>query len=71
MDNPWLTNEVRRSAPKIVGHLDRIASALEKLVLAKEDRREDGPRCEWCDHRHFPTSTCLVEDCDCTAGGQR
>jgi len=65
MDNPWLTNEVRRSAPLIVKHLDRIASALEKLVLAKEDRTEDGPLCEWCDHRHTPMEGCMDARCDC------
>lgn len=71
MDNPWLTNAVRQHAPLIVKHLDRIASALEEMAREVEDRREDGPRCVWCDHRHFPHATCLVDDCDCTAGGQR
>ena len=73
MDSYWLTNELRRTAPRIEAYLDRIANSLEEMAWAMAATREDDkleyPLCEWCDHRHFPTSICLVDDCDCTAGG--
>ena len=72
MDSYWLTNELRRTAPRIEAYLDRIANSLEKMAWAMAATREDDKlayplhhRCEWCDHRHFPTAICLADDCDC------
>ena len=67
----WYTVAGRRfiegTMPKIERNLDRIAKALENLAVAKaqEDTIREYPRCEWCDHRHFPTAPCLVDDCEC------
>jgi len=79
MNQFWYTVAGRRfvegTMPKIERNLDRIAKALENIALAHTALAEDTileyPHCAWCDHRHFPTSICLVDDCDCTAGGQR
>jgi len=82
MNQFWYTVAGRRfvegTMPKIERNLDRIATALETMAKAKqeairnfEDTILEYPHCAWCDHRHFPTSICLVDDCDCTAGGQR
>lgn len=62
---------IEGTMPKVERNLDRIAKALENMAKAKEDTSLEYPHCAWCDHRHFPTSICLVDDCDCTAGGQR
>ena len=58
---------VEHTMPEIARHLGRIATAVEKLALDRfqEDTIREYPRCEWCDHRHFPTARCLVEDCEC------
>ena len=58
---------VEHTMPEIARPLDRIATAVEKLVTekVKEAPIREYPRCEWCDHRHFPTARCLVEDCEC------
>ena len=67
----WYTVAGRRmvegTMPEIARNLDRIATALEKMVAGDfftPDIRQY-PRCEWCDHRHFPTAPCLVDDCEC------
>ena len=71
MSQFWYTNAgrtfVEGTMPKIERNLDRIAKALESMVLAKaeEDTIREYPRCGWCDHRHFPTARCLVDDCEC------
>ena len=53
--------------PDIARQLDRIAAALEDLAVRKveEDTIHEYPRCEWCDHRHFPTARCVEYGCDC------
>ena len=51
--------------PSIERNLERIAKALENLALAQGGTILEYPRCEWCDHRHFPTAICLADDCDC------
>ena len=58
---------VEHTMPEIARHLDRIATVIEDLAVAKieEDLIREYPRCEWCDHRHFPTCRCLVDDCEC------
>ena len=67
----WYTVAGRRmvegTMPEIARNLDRIATALENMAVAKieEDTIREYPRCEWCDHRHFPTARCLVDDCEC------
>ena len=67
----WYTVAGRRfiegTMPEIARHLGRIATAVEKLVEEKtqEDTIREYPRCGWCDHRHFPTARCLVDDCEC------
>ena len=65
----WYTVAGRRfiegTMPKIERNLDRIAKALENLALAKENTILEYPTCEYCDHRHFPTARCLVDDCEC------
>ena len=71
MSQFWYTQSGRTfvdfTVPQIAHHLDRIAKALESMVLAKaeEDNIREYPRCGWCDHRHFPTARCLVDDCEC------
>ena len=52
--------------PSMERNLDRIATALEKMVLAQDT--PESPLCDWCDHRHFPTAICLADvwrGCDC------
>ena len=58
---------VEHTMPEIARHLGRIANAVETLALRKveEDTISEYPRCGWCDHRHFPTAICLVDDCGC------
>ena len=74
MSQFWYTVAGRQfiegTMPEIARNLDRIATALENRVLAQaaedeEDTIREYPRCEWCDHRHLPTTTCLVDDCEC------
>ena len=71
MNQFWYTVAGRRfvegTMPKIERNLDRIAKALESMVATQffADSVRQYPRCEWCDHRHFPTATCLADDCDC------
>ena len=69
MSQFWYTYAGRQlvegTMPQIERNLDRIAKALENLPLVKHDTIIEYPRCEWCDHRHFPTARCLVEDCEC------
>ena len=58
---------VEHTMPEIARQRGRIAAAVEDLAVRKieEDTIREYPRCEWCDHRHFPTARCLVEDCEC------
>jgi len=63
MPNPWLTNEIRRSAPIIERHLGRIADALENLLVLSS--QGPIPLCDSCDHRHYPSASCMAEGCDC------
>ena len=74
----WYTVAGRRmvegTMPEIARNLDRIANALEKMALEQETQNDiidrentirEYPRCEWCDHRHFPGHLCVVGDCEC------
>jgi hypothetical protein len=65
----WQTVLGRRfiegTMPQIERQLGRIAKALENLALAQENTILEYPRCDWCDHRHFPTAICLADDCEC------
>ena len=58
---------VEHTMPEIARHLGRIATAVEKLVAEKveEDTIREYPRCEWCDHRHFPACRCVEYGCEC------
>ena len=72
MSQFWYTNAgrtfVEGTMPKIERHLDRIAKALESMVLEKA-KADDWPTCGWCNHRHLRPSYCQtpVSDgiCDC------
>ena len=58
---------VEHTMPEIARHLDRIATVIEDLAVAKieEDLIREYPRCEWCDHRHFVNMDCSADDCEC------
>ena len=54
---------VEGTMPKIEHDLDRIANALENLLVLSS--QGPIPLCDGCDHRHYASASCLAEGCDC------